>query len=557
MSEQPKRRRSGLNIAGRLIGLVRPMLPVMLAAILMGVAGFSCAIFITVLGGYALLAVLGLPGPFGLSFIFAAVLVMALLRGVLRYAEQAANHYIAFKLLALIRDKIFKALRRLAPAKLETRDKGNLISVITTDIELMEVFYAHTISPVAIAFVVSLGMTVFIASFHPLLGMIALIAYLTVGLLIPSLISQLGREAGMAYREQSGRLGSLVLDSLRGLGEILQYGQGTAKLTEIRRRTKELGEKEERMKRYEGLTVALSNTAILVFSLTVFFAGIVLYLNGAVNFLGVVIPFIAMISSFGPVVALANLANNLLSTFAAADRVLDILDESPQTLEILDGRSVSFDGMTCQDVNFAYDEEEILRDVNLDFPQGEILGIQGKSGSGKSTLLRLLMRFWDVDGGSVTMSGQDVRGINTASLRANQSFITQETVLFNESIAANVRVAKLAATQAEVEAACQKAAIHDFIMTLPAGYDTNVGELGDSLSGGERQRLGLARAFLHDAPLILLDEPTSNLDSLNEGLVLKSLAAERADKTLVMVSHRASSLGIADEIIRMDEGRCS
>lgn len=554
MHKQPKRR-SGVNIAVRLIGLVRPMLPIMLAAIVMGVAGFLCAIFITVFGGYALLDVLGMASPFTLRFIFGAVLVFALLRGVLRYAEQSSNHYIAFKLLALIRDKVFRALRRLAPAKLETKAKGNLISVITTDIELLEVFYAHTISPVAIAVVISAVMVVFIWQYHFVLALVALAGYLVVGVLLPWLVSHLGRSVGAVYRQQSGVLSSTVLDGLRGLREVLQFNKGDAMLQKMEEQTEVLGEKQKQMKRYEGLTTALTGTCIMVFSLAVLLAGALLYQSGKIDFAGVLIPFIATIGSFGPVVALANLANNLLQTFAAADRVLDILDEQPVTEDVVNGRDVSFEGMACEDVGFAYGDEEVLQNFSLEVPKGQIVGVAGKSGSGKSTLLRLMMRFWDVDKGSVCMSGEDVRDVNTQSLRKAQSFVTQETVLFNDSIENNVKIASLKATPQQVEEACKKAAIHDFIMTLPDGYQTNVGELGNSLSGGERQRIGLARAFLHDAPLILLDEPTSNLDSLNEGVILKSLHEESEGKTVVLVSHRLSTLGVASKVVAVETER--
>lgn len=557
MLDETAKRRSGLAIAGRLIGLVKPMLPVMLSAIVMGVAGFLCAIFITVFGGYALLDVLGMGSPFSLAFIFGAVLVFALLRGVLRYAEQASNHYIAFKLLALIRDKLFRALRRLAPAKLETKDRGNLISVITTDIELLEVFYAHTISPVAIAMLVSGFMVVFLLQYHWLLALVALCGYVVTGLFIPLLVSRLGRQAGMEYRQQSGVLGSTVLDGLRGLREILQFRQGPARLAEIETKTKDLGEKQRAMKRYEGISSALSNLVILVFSFAVLFCGVVLYQKGAVSFGGVLIPFIATISSFGPVVALANLANSLLQTFAAANRVLDILDEAPVTEEVTAGKDVVFEGMSIENISFAYEEELILEDFSLDIQPNQIIGIQGKSGSGKSTLLRLMMRFWDVGKGGISMSGKDVRAINTKSLRQNQSLVTQETMLFNDTIENNVKIANPAATHQQVEQACKKASIHNFITTLPDGYDTNVGELGDSLSGGERQRIGLARAFVHESPMILLDEPTSNLDSLNEGIVLQALQQESAGKTVVLVSHRASTLGIAGQVVPVQNQRCS
>lgn len=557
MDKSTKTRRSGWAIALRLVGLINPMLPVMMAAILMGTAGFLCAIFITVFGGYALLDALGFYAPLSLVVLPPLMLVFALLRGILRYAEQAANHYIAFKILAMIRDKVFKALRHLAPAKLETKDKGNLISVITTDIELLEVFYAHTVSPVAIALLVSLLMLVFVAQYHWLLALILLFGYLATGLGVPLLVSSWGRQAGEAYRRQSGQLGSATLDNLRGLREVLQFRQGEKRLEEMEAQTRRLDESHRQMKRYEGLTGVLCNSAIIIVSIAVLFCGVWLYQLGAVGFDGVLISFIAAISSFGPTVALANLSNNLLLTFASADRVLDILDETPTTPEVTDGVIVPFEGMRCEDVSFAYDDEPVLRNYCLEVPRGRVIGIQGKSGSGKSTVLRLLMRFWDVDEGAVAMSGQNVRTINTCSLRRNQGFLTQETVLFNDTLENNIKVANLNASRAQVEEACRKAAIDEFIQSLPKGYDTLAGELGEALSGGERQRIGLARAFLHNAPMLLLDEPTSNLDSLNEGIILKSLEAESRDKTVVLVSHRASSLGVADEVVRVNSERAS
>lgn len=554
MHKQTTTRRGGMAIALRLIGLVRPMLPVMIAAILMGTAGFICAIFITVLGGYALLAGIGTPLAASLPVLFALMLVMALMRGILRYAEQAANHFIAFKILALIRDKVFKALRRLAPAKLETRDKGDLISLITTDIELMEVFYAHTISPVAIAVLVSCLMLVFVARLHWLFAVLLLCGYLVTGLVIPLVISKLGRQAGMEYRAQNGALGSTLLDSLRGLREVLQFRQGEARLQEIRQQTEGLSEKQHRMKQYEGLTTALSNVSILLFSLSVLFSGMLLYQQGSIGFDGVLISFLAAISSFGPVVALANLSNNLLQTFAAADRVLDILEEQPQTPEITAGAEVVFNGLACEEVGFSYGEKPVLAGLSLAIPQGRIIGIRGKSGSGKSTLLRLMMRFWDVEEGRITMAGQDLRQINTQSLRQNQGFFTQETVLFNDTLENNIKIANLSATRQQVEEACKKASIHEFIQSLPEGYDSLAGELGDRLSGGERQRIGLARMFLQDAPLLLLDEPTANLDSLNEGIILRSLEQESRGKTVVLASHRASSLKVAGHIVTVEGG---
>ena len=411
----------------RLIRLVKPLTGFMLLAILMGLVGHLCAAFITIFGGYAVLEALHFDTPFTLTTLFACVVAFAVVRGFLRYAEQACNHFIAFKLLALLRDRVFRALRWLCPAKLEGRDKGDLISVITSDIELLEVFYAHTISPSAIAFLFTIVMCLFIGYFHWLLGLIALAA----------------------------------------LGSTLQ------------------------------------------------------------------------------------------NTFAAGNRVLDILEEMPVVEEVTGRPEIAFTGAAAEHVTFAYGEETILSNVSVEIPKHSLVGIVGRSGSGKSTLLKLLMRFWNVQQGKVKISDMPINQINTANLREMEGFVTQETHLFHDSIKNNLRIAKLEATDEEIEAACKKASVHDFIMTLPRGYDTPVGELGNTLSGGERQRLGLTRAFLHNAPLLLLDEPTSNLDSLNEAVILKSLHEEREGKTVVLVSHRQSTMRIADTVYSVEHGRMS
>lgn len=547
------KKRSGLKVMLRLVGLVKPLAGFMILAILMGLAGHLCAAFITVFGGYAVLELLGLDEPFGLTVIFVSVGLFALVRGLLRYAEQACNHYIAFKLLALIRDKVFAALRRLCPAKLEVRDKGDLISVITSDIELLEVFYAHTISPAAIAFLFTVLLCLFIGSFHWLPGVIALAAYLTVGIVIPIVTSRLSGDDGMKFRAKSGALSSFVLDSLRGLSEIIQYGQGEKRLKEMNDRTDALARDEERMKRTAGRNMAVTNTVILIFDLVMLFAAAALYRSGKVEFSGVLIPTIALMSSFGPCVALANLGSTLQNTFAAGNRVLDILEETPAVEEVTGKRELSFEGACADKVTFSYGDETILDDVSVKIQEGAVVGITGRSGSGKSTLLKLFMRFWEVQKGSVQISGTNVGEVNTSNLRDMESFVTQETHLFHDSIKNNLRIAKLDATDAEIEEACRKASVHDFIVSLPQGYDTAVGELGDTLSGGERQRLGLARAFLHAAPFLLLDEPTSNLDSLNEAVILKSLNEERRGKTVVLVSHRQSTMRIADTVYSVED----
>lgn len=548
---------SGFQVMMRLIGLVKPLTGFMLLAIIMGLIGNLCATFITVFGGIGVASLLGFDVSLTLTMIFISVIVFALIRGILRYAEQACNHFIAFKLLALIRDKVYRALRRLCPAKLEGKDKGNLISVITSDIELLEVFYAHTISPIAIAVLFCGIMVAFIGGFHKGLGEIALAAYAVVGIVIPVLTSKLSGDDGIRFRTKSGNLSGFVLDSLRGLSETLQYGQGEKRLAAMNSQTDELSVEEERMKNTAGRNQAFTNTMILIFDLMMLFTSAMFYQKGEIEFVGVLLPTIALMSSFGPCVALANLGSSLQNTFAAGNRVLDILDEVPVVEEITGKETVDFAGAEVKNVTFAYGEEKILDDISLKIPQNTVIGIVGKSGSGKSTLLKLLMRFWKVQNGKVMISDKEIGEINTSNLRDIESFVTQETHLFHDSIRNNIRIAKLDATEEEIVEACKKASVHDFIMTLPKGYDTAVGELGDTLSGGERQRIGLARAFLHDADLMLLDEPTSNLDSLNEAVILKSLKEERENKTVVLVSHRKSTMKIVEQEYCVEYGRMS
>lgn len=551
------KKRSGFKVMARLIGLVKPLSGYMALAVFMGLAGHLAATFITIFGGYAVTDAAGIKAPFSMTFIIVSVIVFALLRGVLRYAEQSCNHFIAFKLLALIREKVFIALRRLCPAKLKGKDKGDLISVITSDIELLEVFYAHTVSPVLIAVLFSVILCLFIGRFHPLLGLIALAAYVTVGAVIPVATSKISGGDGIRFRTESGKLSGFVLDSLRGLPEILQYDCGEKRLEEMNVKIDGLSAAQKRMKNRASQNQGVTGTVILIFDLIMLLASAALYKNGSIDFAGTVIPTIALMSSFGPTVALSNLGSTLQNTFAAGNRVLDILEESPAVEEISDGQDIEFSGAGAQNVTFSYGGDVILKDLSVDIPKASVIGITGASGSGKSTLLKLFMRFWDTKEGQIRISDTDISKINTESLRNAESFVTQETHLFHDSIKSNICIAKTNATDKEIEEACKKASVHDFIMTLKDGYDTPVGELGDTLSGGERQRIGIARAFLHDAPFMLLDEPTSNLDSLNEAIILKSLDTEKNDKTVLLVSHRKSTMRIADRIYSVEHGRMS
>lgn len=553
-------RRSGFAVMARLVGLVRPLAGYMALAVAMGLAGHLCATALTVLGAYGALSVVG-EASLPLAGVAAAIAACAVARGALRYGEQACNHFIAFKLLALIRDRVFRALRRLAPAKLEGRGKGELISVITSDIELLEVFYAHTISPALIALAFCAVLIAFIGSFGAPLGAYAALAYATVGIALPWLASRASGDGGLRFRTRSGELAGFVLDSLRGLDEIQQYGCGEGRLAELRARTDALAADEGRLKRVAALDAAVSGAVVLVLDVGMLLLSAWVAwgqaASGQAAPAGVLVPTVALMGSFGPVIALANLGSTLQSTFAAGNRVLDILGENPKVEDVSGREPVGFEGAAARDVVFSYDGEPVLRGISLDAPEGSIVGITGRSGSGKSTLLKLFMRFWEPDAGAVEVSGRDVSDIDTADLRALEAYVTQDTHLFRDSIRENLRIAKPDATDAEIEEACREASVHEFIRTLPQGYDTPVGELGDALSGGERQRIGLARAFLHDAPFLLLDEPTSNLDSLNEAVVLRALARERAGRTVLLVSHRASTMRIADTVVSVEDGRAS
>lgn len=544
---------STVQIFSRLIKLVFPLTVYMICAILMGVAGFLCAIFIPVLSSMALVSLLGYQTLLSVHIIIILLFVCALLRGILRYAEQACNHYIAFKLLARIRDQVFGALRKLCPAKLEVKDKGSLISLITSDIELLEVFYAHTISPICIAFITSLVCVSIQVQFGWIYGLYSLFAYIVVGMVLPVLISKQSRQIGVEYRKEAANLNSYVLESMRGLKESMQYMDTNRRLEGLNKQTSSLAKREKKLKYFQAKTISLTNFCVVLLSLGLCL--IHLYLNSSMD--SMIVSSVLQISSFGPVIALANLGLTLSQTIGAGQRVISLLDETPMVEEVNNGKETDFKMVDVSSVDFAYEEEQILKDMNLSIQENEVIGIQGKSGSGKSTLLKLLMRFWDVSKGNILVDDLNIQSLNTSNLRKNEGYVTQETILFHDTIENNIRVAKENASEEEIQSACKKANIHEYIQSLPNGYKTMVEELGSSLSGGERQRIGLARMFLHDAKLVLLDEPTSNLDSLNEGVILKSIYEERKDKTIIFVSHRESTLSHCDRIIHMESERVS
>ena len=548
-------RRSGFNIMMKLITLVKPLIGFMFLAIIAGVIGNLAAIFIPAYSSYVIANIVSRADQINLNMSFILLIVLAISRGFLRYVEQLCNHFIAFKLLAIIRNKVFRALRRLAPAKLEGKEKGNLISLITSDIELLEVFYAHTISPIFIAFVTSVIVVSILFAYSVKAAIFAMISYLIVGLFLPIFSSKSGKKEGLELRNEFADLNSYLLDSLRGMKEVIQYSYGEKRLDYIDETTVKLNRKQERIKVFEAQNRGFTTSIVALLGLIMF----VIMKNEMVDIFDInklIVVTVLFMSSFGPVIALSSLSANLRSTFASGDRVLNILEEKPQVLEVYDQNKTYFRDLKIEDITFSYNDEIILNDFNLSLENGEKLAIFGKSGSGKSTLLKLIMRFWDVDKGEIKISDRNIKQVNTKDLRDIENYMTQETYLFQGSILENIKIAKKDASLNEVIEACKKASIHDFICSLKDGYETNVGELGEKLSSGEKQRIGLARVFLHDAPLYILDEPTSNLDALNEGIILNAISKEE-NKSMLIVSHRKSALNIADKTIEIKTKRNS
>ena len=551
-------RKNGFVVMGHLLKLVTPLAHIMAFTITMGTLGFLAAIFIMVLGAMGLVNLLNFDTHLSFSGILTALIVLAVARGALRYLEQMSGHYIAFKLLALLRDKVFSSLRRLAFVKLQDKQAGQLVSLVTNDIELLEVFYAHTIAPIMIAFFTSAILLLVFGHLSGWFVIVALAAYLTVGVILPIITTKLAREDGRRYRELVGEMNDFFLDSVRGMKEIQLFGYAKQRLDEIQQRSQKIDTAFERIKDQEAKVRVYTEVAVSAFNIIMLFTGLILFSLDKIDFSAFLIGVILLMSSYGPVIALSNLSSNLLQTLASGERVLSLLAEEPELKDV--ESAVDLKDVSCIDVeniSFAYGEEQILSDVSLSVKKGEILGIHGRSGSGKSTLLKLLMRFYDPKSGSIKINGESLPNINTRSLRDNMAYITQQTYIFNETIEENIRLARRDATLEEIMEAAKKASIHDFILSLPEGYQTKMTELGGNLSDGEKQRIGIARAFLHNAPIILLDEPTSNLDSLNEAMILKSLLNVKAEKLIILVSHRQSTMAICDQVIGIENGRMS
>ena len=549
-------RRSGAKIMASLILLLGSLAYIMVLAVLNGSLGFVSAMGVTVFGAAGVAKALGEEISLSYGWIIGLTIGCGVLRGVLRYFEQYSNHYIAFRLLAVLRDKIFGKLRVLCPAKLESKQKGSIIAMITSDIETLEVFYAHTISPICIAVLVSAAVFLFVgfvSSWY--LALVAIIGYAFIGIVVPLISSGRLKESGVKYRAEFASFSAYFLDSIKGIKDIVLNNAGEERKKEVNTRSDELLRETKKMKHDITRAASAIELTVSVFVLITLAVGIVLVKNDMLSLGRMIIGMVTVFSSFGPVIAVASLPGNLTQTFASGDRVLDLLAEKPAVEEVTNGRDFSYDKLDVKDLSFSYDgEKEVLKDIKMHAEKGEIIGIIGESGCGKSTFLKLLLRFWERSGGEINYNGTDIDKINTSSLLKNVTMVSQSTYLFEETIEDNLRIAKPDASQEEIESACKMASVHDFIMTLPDGYKTKVGALGDNLSAGEKQRIGLARAFLRGSELILLDEPTSNVDSINEGIILKALREQKNKKSIILVSHRESTMAIADRVYKVNGG---
>lgn len=548
------KRRSGFQIMKRLIVELKPLAPIMLITITLGIIGFLASISIASFGAIAIGASIGDVTFITFKGAMIVMAVCALLRGFLRYGEQLSGHYIAFKILYILRDKMFTVLRRLAPAKLEGKEKGNLISLITSDIELLEVFYAHTIAPIAIAIGTNTIIAAVLFMINPWFGILSVVFFLIVGFVIPYASSALAKDAGVQYRNIFGESNSYILDALRGLREVLLFKNGEERLNQINSNSKRLNESLDKIKEHEGIIRAITDLTIMIAILTFVGVGFVEYSVGNLSFTWMLVGIVIIASSFGPVVALSNLSNTLLQTFACAERIFALLDEAPQVEEVTDGVSVDGEVVEYDKVTFSYPnrKEKIFNEASIDIQKGDKIALIGESGIGKSTFIKLIMRFWDVNKGTVKLDNKDIKDVNTESIRKTQTLVSQETYLFDDTIEENIKIGNLNATMEQVIEAAKKASIHNFIETLPKGYKTKVGELGGNLSSGEKQRIGLARAFLRDGDILILDEPTSNLDTLNEGEILKAIKENCESKTIILISHRKSTTSICNRTYKLE-----
>ncbi len=526
----------------------------MLLAILNGSLGFLFSIAITVLGALGIAKLLGEQIILSYPLIITLILLAGSLRGVLRYIEQYSNHLIAFKILAVLRDKIFVSLTSLYPAKLEDKKKGSIISMISSDIETLEVFYAHTISPIFIALISSISISLFIGlTVNFYMALWAVFSYLLVGYFAPKISLRYLEKSGSKYRKQLTDFSGYYMDLVKGSNNIILTSNQKTKLKSVNELTDKLLEPHNELKTRSARTSSFVGILVVILNFSMLALGLFLASNNIVSIPLVLVGVVALMSSFGPVLAISNLPDALTQTFASAKRVLALLDEKPAISDIKNKDDFRFEKLEIKDLVFSYNQEHpVIKNFSLSITQGEILAIHGKSGCGKSTILNLLLRFWEKDSGQILFNGQDISSINTKSLRDNVTLVSQTTYLFNDSIKNNLLIANKGASFEQIVAACKSASVHDFIMSLKSGYDTVYSpQDGLDFSSGEKQRIGLARAFLSSATLLLLDEPTSDVDTINEAIILTAIKKNISNKAVIIVSHKESTLAVADKIIKV------
>ncbi|MBS9776039.1 MAG: ABC transporter ATP-binding protein, partial [Fusobacterium sp.] len=501
-------------------------------------------------------------GDFSTQFYFYMLMVCGFFRGVLHYLEQYCNHHIAFHVLAEIRVKLFSKIRELAPTKMEGENQGDFVSMLTADIELLEVFYAHTVSPIIIAFLTSVVLFIYYFKLNVAYAFYGLIGQIFIGIIVPYFASKKASKDGMETRNKFGKLNNEFLDNLRGLREVIQFGQGNRMAKKIEDITLSLGENQKDLRKKMAEVQMWTDATIMIVSVGQLFLSMYLISKNLVSIEVSILAGMLLIGSFAPYINLANLGNILSQTFACGERVLSLLEEEAPIIDKKESSNLDLKedlGIEIKNLSFGYEEnKDILKDINLNIGKGKLIGIQGESGCGKSTLLKLIMRFWDTKTGEINLMGENTKNYSLSELREKFNYMTQSTSLFIGNIRDNLLVAKPDATDEEIYESLKKASLYDYVMSLPEKLDSVVEEGGKNFSGGERQRIGLARSFLANRDLFLLDEPTSNLDILNEAIILKSLVQEiknsEKNKTVILVSHRESTLSICDKIFKMENG---
>lgn len=569
MANEIVNRRSSVAIMFNLIKLLKNLWNIMAIAVSTGVLGFILSFGISLLACYAILSVLPstkenlrlvFGGNFSTSTYIYGMVFCGFFRGILHYCEQYCNHYIAFKILAEIRIKLFKIMRKLAPAKMETKNNGDLVSMLTADIELLEVFYAHTISPIIIAVLTSLILFVYLAYLNIIYAFYMLASQVFVGFIVPYFASKRSQNSGLLIRNNLGKLNDEYLDILNGVREIIQFSQGRKLAKKIDEITLSLGENQKDLRNKMAEVQMASDSAIILVSIFHLLLSLILISKNLISVEAAILAGTLQVGSFAPYINLANLGNILSQTFAAGERVLNLMEEKviidDTSIEVLNKEnSQSNKYIEIKNLNYGYNENKnILQNINLDINKGELVGIMGESGCGKSTLLKLIMRFWDSNSGDILIDSTNIKDMPLKELHKKFNYMTQSTSLFIGTLRDNLLVAKPDATDEEIYVALKKASFYDYVLTLPDKLDSIVEEAGKNFSGGEKQRIGLARSFLANREIFLLDEPTSNLDIQNEAIILKALIEEAKNKTIILVSHRESTLSICDKVFKMKDG---